>query len=148
MWSIHWKLRNLLLPLSLCLLAGVLCSCGLWGGQKSNEEGLLAAVDHFNTDVRWEDFKTAAACIAPSGKEEFWNQVDRLQGRVRIMDFQVVDASLRDNGESGTVILRYRYYHKNNPQIQTKTLHQRWLFSKQDRAWQVVDHDLQKLIAE
>jgi hypothetical protein len=138
----------LLLPFLLCLLAGHLCSCGLWGGQKSGEEGLLAAADHFNTDVRWEDYKAASACIAPSGKEEFWNQVERLQGRVRIMDYQVVDVGLKDDGESGTVTLRYRFFHKNNPQIQTKTLRQQWLFSKKDRTWQVVEYDLQKLMAE
>jgi len=148
MWPTHWKLRMLWFPLLLCLLAGLLCSCSLWGGQKSNEEGLLAAADLFNTDVRWEDYKAAAACIAPSDKAKFWNQVDRLQGRVRIMDYQVVDVELRDDGESGTVTLRYRFFYKNNPQIQTITLRQQWIFSGKDRAWQVVENDLQRMMAD
>jgi hypothetical protein len=148
MYSIRRSTLRLLFPLLLCLLPGFLTSCGLFGGQKDSQEGLTQAADRFNKDVRWEDYKSAATCIAPSGKEDFWNQIDRLQGRIRIIDYQVVDVGLEDGGASGTVSLRYRFFPKNNPQPQTRTLHQKWLFSREAGAWQIVRHDLQKLMLE
>jgi hypothetical protein len=114
------------------------------GGQKDNEKGLLLAVERFSKDLRWEDYKSASAWIAPSAKEEFWGQADRLHEGVRIVDYQIVDAGL--DGFSGKVTLRYRFYQKQNPQIQNRTLHQQWLYSEKDEAWQVVRHDLQKLM--
>ena len=132
----------------MCLLPALLGSCGLFGGQKDNQEGLLKAAERFNKDVRWEDYRSAANWIAPLAKEEFWNQVDHLQGRIRVIDCQVVDAIVEERGAIGTVVLRYRFFPKNNPQPQIKTLHQEWLFSKEAGGWQIVRHDLQKLMPE
>jgi hypothetical protein len=148
MSSIRRSTFRFFFPLLLCLLPGFLTSCNLFGGQKDNQEGLLQAAERFNKDVRWEDYKSAATWIAPSGKEDFWDQIDRLQGRIRIIDYQVVDAALEDGGASGTVALRYRFFPKNNPQPQTKTLHQKWLYSREAGAWQIERHDLQRLILE
>ena len=134
--------------LLLCLLSCLLGSCGLFGGRKDNQQGLLEAADRFNKSVRWEDYRSAAGWIAPSGKEEFWDQVDRLQGRIRIIDYQVVDATVEDGGASGTVLLRYRFFPKNNPQPQIRTLHQHWLFSREAGGWQIGRHDLQRLMLD
>jgi hypothetical protein len=148
MFSIRRSTLRFLLPLLLVLLPGFLTSCNMFGGQKDNQEGLLLAAERFNKDMRWEDYKSAATSIAPSAKEGFWNQVDRLQGRIRIIDYQVVDVFIEDGGGSGTVVLRYRYFPKNNPQPQTRTLHQQWLFSKKTATWEVERDDLQKLLPE
>jgi len=148
MCSIRRSTLRFLFPLLLCLLTGFLSSCSMFGGEKDNQEGLLLSVDRFNKDLRWEDYKSAATSIAPSAKKEFWDQVDWLQGRVRIIDYQVVEVDMGDGGGSGTVALRYRFFPKNNPQPQTRTLHQQWVFSKKTGAWEVVRHDLQKLMPE
>lgn len=146
MCSSNRQRRMIIFPFLLCLLAGFLCSCALFGGAKHDEEALRLAADRFSTGLRWEDYKSASAYIAPDAKEGFWEQADRLQGRVRIMEFQVVDVGIIGNGSSGNVTLRYRFFHKRNPQLQTTMLNQQWLFSDRDRVWQVVRSDLEKLM--
>jgi hypothetical protein len=118
----------------------------LGGGQRSDDKGLLLAADRFSREVRWEDYKSALAWIAPEAREEFMEQADRLQGCVRIMEYQIME--VRINGLFGNVTLRYRFYQKQNPQPQTRTLHQQWLYSERDRAWQVVTNGLQNLMPE
>jgi hypothetical protein len=146
MYSSNWKRRRGFFPFLLCLLAGFLCSCSLFGGARNDEQALRHAADRFNTGLRWEDYKSVAAYIPSAGREAFWEQADRLQGRVRIMDIQVQDVGITGNGSSGNVTLRYRFFHKRNPQLQTTTLNQQWLFSDRDRGWQVVRNDLEKLM--
>ena len=107
---------------------------------------MLGAADRFNTDLKWQDYKSAASRMAPSERESFWGKVDQLQGRIRIMDYQVVDVNLKGKEGSGTVILRYRFFSTSNPQLQTKTLHQKWVFSERGEGWQVVENDLEKIM--
>lgn len=146
MVSFSWKRRGVSFPLLLCLLAGLLCSCTLFGGVNNDEQALLTAADRFSTGLRWEDYRSAAKYIPPTGKDAFWEQTERLQGRVRIMEFQVVDVGITGNGNSGNVVVRYRFFHKRNPQLQTTTLNQQWQFFDRDRGWQVVRDDLEKLM--
>lgn len=132
--------------LLLCFFAGILSSCGLLTTQKGNEQALRLAADRFNTSLRWEDYKAAATRIAPSRREDFWNQVERLRGQVRIMEYQVMDVSLNETDRSGTVTLRYRFFHKRNPQLQTTTVRQKWEFSEREHVWQVVRNDMEQLM--
>jgi hypothetical protein len=138
--------RTLLFFWLVCLAAGFFSSCATLRGQNEDEKGLVLAVERFSKDIRWGDYRSAVAWIAPSAKEEFWDLADRLREAVRIIDYQIVDVGV--NGFSGKAMLRYRFYQKQNPQLQTRTLHQQWLFSEQDRAWQVVRNDLQKLMPD
>jgi hypothetical protein len=144
MGSTHRHCWTFLFPWLVCLVAGISSSCAPLGGQKENEKGLLLAVDRFSKDIRWEDYKSASSWIAPEAKDQFWDQADRLHEGVRIVDYQVVDVLL--DGISGKVTLRYRFYQKQNPQIQTRTLHQQWLFSDKNGVWQVVRNDFQRLM--
>lgn len=142
----RWEYRMFLFPCLVCLVAGLSFSCAGLGGQGDNEKALNKAVDRFNRDLRWEDYKAASTWIAPSAQKAFWDLADRMHESVRIIDYQLVDVGV--NELSGNATLRYRYYQKQNPRIQTGTLHQRWLFSEKDRVWHVEQHDLQKLMPD
>ena len=134
MCSTPWKRWMLLFPWLVCLVAGLSSSCTmLRGGQRSDDQGLLHAADRFSRDVRWGDYRSALAWIAPEAKEEFMDQADRLQGHVQIMEYQIMET--RINGLSGNVILRYRFYQKQNSRLQTKTLHQQWLEGVDSESW-------------
>lgn len=139
--------RSALPPvLLLWLLAGIVVACGPLSSDKNDEQALLAAADRFNRDLRWEDYKAAATRTAPSKRDNFWDQVDRMQGQVRIMDHQVVDVAMNREEGSGTVTLRYRFFLKRRPQLQTAMVHQKWVFSEKEHVWQVMGNDLEKLI--
>jgi hypothetical protein len=146
MGSIRWQYRMFLFPWLVCLVAGLFSSCGVLDTRKDNEKGLLLAVDRFTKDLRWEDYKSASVWIAPSAQKAFWDLADRLHEQVRIVDYQLVDVGV--NEISGNATLRFRFYQKQNPRIQTVTLHQQWLFSETDRVWQVERNDLQKLMPD
>lgn len=129
-----------------CLAAGLSTSCAALNGQGDSEKGLVKAVERFNKDLRWEDYRAASTWIAPSAQKSFWDLADRMHGTVRIIDYQLVNASV--NELSGNATLRYRFYQKQNPRIQTRTLQQRWVFSEKDRVWQVEVHDLQQIMPD
>jgi hypothetical protein len=143
MGSTRWHRWMFFFPWLIYLVAGFSSSCAMLDSRKENETGLQQAAEGFNKDLRWEDYRSAMARIAPSAREVFWGVADRMHEGVRIVDFQVIDVVV--DGSSGNVTLRFRFYQKQNPQIQTRTLHQQWLFSEKDRGWQLVKDDLQKL---
>lgn len=129
----------------LCLLALALSACGALSKGNHDLEALTKAAQTFNKGFRWEEYAAAAAWVAPSAKVDFWEHADRMQGHVRVMDTEIRDVYLKDNPHEGMVIVRCRVFYKNNPQVQVKTLHQKWRFSPKEKTWQVVDPDIAKL---
>lgn len=119
--------------------------CATLGGNKDDAEALMNAADKFNKDLRWEEYKAASLWVAPATKMAFWNCVDKVQGQMRIMEYDIRDAYLEDK-RSGVVIVRYRLYFKNNPQLQVKTLRQEWVFSDKERSWTVDGTVLEKIV--
>lgn len=119
--------------------------CATLGGNKDDAEALMNAADKFNKDLRWEEYKAASHWVAPATKMAFWNCVDKVQGQMRIMEYDIRDAYLEDK-RSGVVIVRYRLYFKNNPQLQVKTLRQEWVFSDKERSWTVDGTVLEKIV--
>jgi len=129
-----------------CLILPLMFSCAGIMGHKNSEDGLLAAAESFNTSMRWEDYKKASEWIAPSLQDKFWTECDVLEGHVRFMECQVRNVSVQDGSSSGLAFIRYRFYYPDNPNVQTKTVRQRWAFSQDDKAWHLVAHGLQELL--
>lgn len=134
-----------------CLFLLALASCSSLGGgeSKKDQEALLASVDVFNSAIRWGDSRQAALWIIPQLQDYFWTLTDELQDHVRIMDYEVRHISsiaTADKQPSAEIILRYRYYHTNDPHLQTRTIHERWKYSEKEKVWQLVQHDLQQLL--
>ncbi|HOV87568.1 MAG TPA: hypothetical protein PLM79_14495 [Syntrophobacteraceae bacterium] len=121
-------------------------SCSSVSKQKGEQEDLQEIADAFNSAVRWSDFKTACGFVLPPRKQAFWDQMDEMSNTVRIMDFQIREVSVPQKKNRGTVILRYRYYHMDSPNMRTKNLQQHWIFSEQEKSWFVAEHNLQSLM--
>ncbi|MGV8073972.1 MAG: hypothetical protein AB2L11_05405 [Syntrophobacteraceae bacterium] len=132
--------------IAFCLLLPVLFSCASPGKAKKNNEGLVAAVQNLNTAIRWQEYNTAAYCMASPLRERFWTLTDGLQKSVRILDFEIRRSSCDELSLSGEATLCYRYYHTDSPQLQTKTVHERYRYSEKEEAWQMVQHDLESLL--
>ena len=132
----------------LCLVLPLLLSCSSFSSKKNDEKNLLTHIEAFNSAIRWEDYQAASAWIVPQLQGEFWRQADNLQGHIRLMDFQVRNISLENEGYSGTVVLRFRYYYTDDPHLRSKTLQQRWRYLEKEKAWQLVQYDLAALMAD
>lgn len=131
------------------LLALVSCAALGGGDSKKDEKTLLLSLEAFNSAIRWGDSKQAAPWIIPQLQDYFWTLADELQCHVRIMDYEVRHVSSIATAEkqpSAEVVLRYRYYHTNDPHLQTRTIHQRWKYSEEAKVWQLTQHDLQMLV--
>lgn len=140
--KLFWKCSILIVVL--LLLAG----CSRSQKQTRGEGGLMSAVESFNSLLRWEEYRLASAWIPQADKELFWGIADLFEGRLRIMDYQVRDVSVANNGTSGSVILSFRFYFTNNPNLLSRTIHQKWVFSEEKKSWLVVRHDLEGLLEE
>lgn len=138
---------KVLLVVFLSLLA--LCSlsaCASIQGGKADPKLLGETVDKFLSAIRWEEYKAASEFLAPSQRAQFWEDMDLFQRRVRVMDFKVRDVITHEKSPFGQVVILCRFYHTNDPQLLTKTLHQEWRFLEQGKMWQVTRHDLETLI--
>lgn len=121
-------------------------ACQTLTGQKCNPETLGLSVEKFLTAVRWEEYKVASEFVAPPSRKQFWEDMDLFQKRVRLMDFQVRDVSLRQSSLSADVVLQCRFYHTDAPQLHTRTIQQEWRYMENEKVWLVVRHDLESLI--
>lgn len=138
---------NAAIPL-LCLVLPILISCSTFSEKKNDESHLAQNIEAFNSALRWEEYKIAAAMLPPHLLDEFWRQADAVQGHMRIMDFEIRNILLEQGGFYGTAMLRFRYYYRNDPQVRTKTLRQQWRFLEKEKKWQVVQFNLDELMAD
>ena len=138
--------RSLFTICLLCLLFSIPVSCGSVGGKKNTSETLGAAVEAFNNAVRWEEFRSASQLLSAAERDEFWEIVDQMQKRIRLMDFEVRDISIEEDKFTGSAVLRYRYYSPTDPSVRTKMLHQKFRYLEKQKAWQVTHHDLNMLL--
>ena len=131
--------RRLLLPF-IIFLALIITSCASTWGENKKPEEFKDSIDAFNSAFRWEEYKEAAAFVPPDKKEEFWAQVDKFKGKIRITDFEVRETQLKDKNPSATAILHLQYWRTESPTLQTVTFTQKWYYNAKEKKWMVVDH--------
>lgn len=141
------SIRHTLLLLILTC-AVFLPACSTLGGKKNDMKNLTKAVEAFNTALRWGDFKMASALVAPALQEQFWQQSDILEKNIRLTEYDIRNISMAAEGQSTPVIVRYRYYYTNNPQLRTVTVRQDWHYSEVAEGWQLTHTGLDALTGQ
>ncbi|MDY0041879.1 MAG: hypothetical protein RBS57_16320 [Desulforhabdus sp.] len=139
--------RNKLLR-GMLIIVIVLCfsSCSTFGDKQKSLKDLKTAVEGFNTALRWGDYKTASVFVAPSLQEQFWQQADIMENRIRVTDYDIRNVSMPATGESFPVIIRFHYYITNDPHLQTRTVRQQWLYSEGSESWTTTQSGLDALL--
>lgn len=133
--------------IAICLLvAAGLVSCGTLGGGSKGKELLADSVEAFNRSFKWEDYKTASVFIGFGQKEQFWREVDRFKGKIRITDFQIREIDHVENAATGAAILCMQYYSTSAPTLESVTFSQNWYYSEKDKAWLVKDSGFQTIL--
>ncbi|MEN6439331.1 MAG: hypothetical protein ABFD97_12215 [Syntrophobacter sp.] len=128
------------------LIAATLASCGSMGsGGSKGKEGLATSVETFNRSFKWEDYNAAAIFIGFGQKEQFWRDVDRFKGKIRITDFQIREIDHVEKSTTGTAILCMQYYSTSSPTLESVTFSQSWYFSEKDKGWLVKDPGFQAI---
>jgi hypothetical protein len=120
-------------------------SCSSTAMNHANEDSFNLVVENFHNAVRWGEYEAAATFVGPTMQEDFWRIADALQNRVSITECLVKRSAFDRNGRSGSVVLFVRYSSKGNPEVITRTIHERWAFTEKDKMWRLVSHDLNTL---
>lgn len=123
----------------------LMAGCPQSSKESKNEEDLVKTVRNFNSMFRWGDYKVASVWIVPNAKEAYWNFVDKYQHALRIIDFEVRDASLDESMKKGTVLVSFRYYLTENPNVQTRIIKQNWIFLENKKAWVILETGFHQL---
>jgi len=124
----------------------VVSSCATLAKNKDNRKELTAAVEGFNTALRWGEFKLASAFIPPTMQEQFWRQADMMEGRIRLTKYDIRHITWGAGSRPSPVIIRYRYYYTDDPKLKTETVRQVWRYSEETGNWQVTRSGLEALI--
>ncbi|MGA2225111.1 MAG: hypothetical protein ABSH41_11795 [Syntrophobacteraceae bacterium] len=122
-------------------LALVPASCASTGAhdEKKLLELLKASIETYTSAYRWEDYDAAAAFVPADRKEQFWAEVDRFKGKIRIADYQVREVTPEEKGHRGTAIIYLQYWRVAAPNLLTLTITQKWFFIEKDKCWKVSD---------
>ncbi len=122
------------------LLALVLAACASTGSsEKTKSETLTASVEAFNGAFKWEDYAAAATFASRGKKEEFWAEVDRFKGKIRIVEYTVRELEHEEKSCSATAVLYFQYWRTDSPTVQTVTFNQKWYYIEKDKQWKVLD---------
>ncbi len=145
-----------LFAMLLILLSTVSCAY-IWAGQAASQGAMLVATaaaaasceDHdnnmkssvkaFNEAFRFEDYAQASGFVSPDKKENFWSEVDRFQGKIRITEYELRDIQLDEKKNHATAILYVQYWRPESPILQTVSFAQKWQYSEKDKTWRVTD---------
>ncbi len=116
-------------------------------GDRANE-GLAAAAGQFNNALRWNDAQGAAAWIPQALRGDYWTQMDAMQKKIRLMEYEIRDIVNDEATGSGTVIVHCKYYKMDNPTVKDVMLRQTWLFDEKAKSWKVVKTDVETLLTD
>lgn len=107
------------------------------------QEQLQRRVDQFNDQVRWGRYFSAAEFINSDARDE-WLEQRRSWGRddLRIADWEVVDSTVAEDGETTVVRVVISWYRLSQSEIQTTMLAQRW--RRINRTWLVVSEEFEE----
>jgi hypothetical protein len=130
--------RKLRLPFILFLTL-IVASCASTGQDKKLGDSLKLSVDAFNSAFRWEDYTDAAAYVPADKKELYWAEVDRLKGKLRIVEYSLRQVDHKDKSPSADAILYFQFWRVEAPSLQTVTFTQKWRFTEKDKQWKVID---------
>lgn len=122
------------------------CSTGVFPKKNLNDDDYRRAVESFNDAIRWREYPTAAAFVAPQQLEVFWKQTDALAERIRMSEYQIQRLNMNAEAHSGIVLLRYRFYYPTDPSIRSKDLHQKWHYDEITKSWLVIQTGLHVLL--
>jgi hypothetical protein len=139
---------SLLLNGFLCCLFLLSFSCATITKGEASKDGLGKAATQFNTALRWADPQRASVWIPAPAEDDFWKLIDKVHKQIRVMDFEIRKVSYEENSDLGSVRVYFRYYHLNDPTVRDLTLHQKWRFDENKKAWKVVQHDIETLLVD
>jgi len=121
-------------------------ACSTFGDKKKSMRDFSAAVEGFNTALRWGEYKMASAFVSPNLQEQFWRQADIMEKSIRLTDYDIRNVSTGTAGESFPVIIRFHYYITNDPHLQTQTVRQQWFYSEEAESWMITQSGLEALV--
>lgn len=124
---------------------GLVGGCAALNKSKNNVKELASAVEAFNTALRWGDFKQASVFVAPASQEKFWQQSDKLEGRMRLTEYDIRYINWQSTAHFVPVTIRYRYYFTNDPNLETETVTQIWSYSEEMQHWLITQSGLDPL---
>jgi hypothetical protein len=111
-------------------------ACALTEDQAKDLDGSVKA---FNTAFRFEDYTKASVFVSSDDREKYWSEVDRLNGRIRIAEYELKEMQPDEKKNHATAIVHFQYWLTESPTLKTVSIAQKWQYSKEDKAWRVSD---------
>ncbi len=150
------SLNLTLFPMLLFLLSSISCTPMLIGqaaiqgakvgafavasaSAKDHETDLEGSLKAFNTAFRFEDYAKASVFVSPDEKDKFWSEVDRFNGKIRIVEYELRDLQPDEKKNHATAIMYFQYWRTESPILKTVSTTQKWQYSEKDKAWKISD---------
>lgn len=125
---------------SVATVVALLTACA---GGYSSQDMLQRRVDRFNNDVRWGRFYSAAEYFQDNSNRREWLSSRREWGEeLRIADYEVVDSTMEEDGETAVVRVVFSWYRMSVSEVQTTMLAQRW--QREGRQWNLISEEVEE----
>ncbi len=106
---------------------------------KDPDKNLKDSMRAFNDAFRVGDYAQARVFVSPDKKEKFWSEVDRVQGKIRIAEYELRDLQLDEKKNHAAAILHFQYWRTESPSLKAVSFTQKWQYSEKDKTWRVSD---------
>jgi hypothetical protein len=122
-------------------------SCGSMGTSTDiHPKELYLAIDQFHNAVMWEAYDKALIFVSPSLADDFSRLGDRLAGKIRVTEFDVRRPQFDPKTKCGWITVNFKLYRRSNPQLETKTVREKWCPADKGDLWQIVQHDFKEVM--
>ncbi len=106
---------------------------------EEHDKNLKSSVITFNEALRSEDYAKAAVFVTPDRKEKFWSEVERVQGKIRIAEYELREIQADEKKSHATANLNFQYWRPESPSVKTVSFTQKWQYFEKEKTWKVSD---------
>lgn len=117
-------------------LAALLLSACTAVGDSKKAITLEQATRHYETAIRWVDFKAADSLRRPEGNAHYSPDRDTLK-RIKVTSYETVNVIASDGNSTMHIQVEIVYYNEDTMKLVTLTDNQTWRYDPDRKSWYI-----------
>ena len=102
-------------------------------------------VAEFHRRIYWGDASAASQFVQADYRSDFYRKIKKIRRNEHLVDIEVDDVQLDDDGNGADVDVIVRYYKTPHYVIKTRNEIERWSFNRFAGGWVLIEHSIEEL---
>ena len=119
------------------MICAALLSAAIVMGCAGRRKNLLPKrVGNYHEAYKWKNFHRAAAYVSDS--EDFSKKMGKVDGRIEIVEFEIMNIRINEKGTDALVAIRRTFTISPSVTVHSQILEQKWKFHRKKKDWFLV----------